>query len=238
MICDTSSDSPKVDFSSSDEIKDLKQTLYNLWKFYHKSIFFFIGATIGRVSFKKFYQLAKDYGIDEKDADSFLALQLKHYDYKNLRDSDSCFSDADVQKALGSLKSHTEDVKYLPFICRLKSLKKFFHTPKYITPLGELFLYAAFKYHTTIGISVPESFAREHFKEKLNISDDHFDKQVFELFQVKTYDRDGERHLDLSDLAELEQIIYDEHYKPPMSDEERAFFLDSLNKYPNLIKFL
>lgn len=222
---------------TNDETTELKQTLYNLWKFYHLDVFFFVGAVVGRVSFKKFYELVDEYKLGKKNADAFFYLQLKRFDFEKLSNSDSCFSDDDVKKAIACLQRHTDDVKYLPFITRLKSLKKFFHTPQYVTPLGEMFVNAALKYHATIGISVSESFARDYFTKNFKITDADFDFQVFELFQAKTYDLNGERRIDLCDLAELEQIIYEEHYKPPMSDEERAFFLESIKKYPNLTCF-
>ena len=45
----------------ADIFKRLKKTLFSLFQFYHDAEFFFIGSAVGRITFKKFFQLIDEY---------------------------------------------------------------------------------------------------------------------------------------------------------------------------------
>ena len=204
---------PPIDNSEVDEIKILKKTLFKLWKLFKRDDFFFVGVVVGRHSYQKLYQLADEYNLGKDAADSFLALQLKRYDYKFLRDSVATFTDKEVNLALRYLKRFTAELKFIPAVLKLKSLRKFFADPPFhLYPLAALFVAHALKIDTSKSATfATESSARQYFNLYYDISDDDFDFQVFNLMEIKPREENGTRWLPLYDLAELETIICDEH---------------------------
>lgn len=207
--------------ASVEQFVPLKKTLFKLWKHFAENDFFFIGAVVGRVSYKKFYQLADEYNLGQNAADNFLALQLKRYDFIDLRNSDSHFSDKEVVFALRYLKRLTANLKFIPAVLKLKSLRKFFADPPFLLyPLAALFVAHALKIDTSkVATYLTDSSARQYFDYYYDISGADFDFQVFDLMEIKAREIDGTQWLPLLDLAELESIICDEH-SPKNSPED------------------
>lgn len=215
---------------TTDDTAKLKKLLYKLWLDYGDSHFFFIGAVVGRITYRKFYLLADEYNLGKDAVDSFLALQLKRLDYKNLRDSDEHFTDVDVDKAINSLKRLTSTIKYIPIVFKLKSMPKYESLQKYfadtskpLPPLSNLFISQKLTYGLKNCPAITETWTRNYFEENFKIVDGDFDKQVFELMEVRVTEKDGKRYLDLGDLAELEEVIYEEYMPPPKCTKNEFF---------------
>lgn len=209
--------------NDAEEIKKLKKILFRMWKNYKESYFFYIGAVIGRVTYRRFYELVEQYKFNRDDADSFIALQLKHYDYKNLRDSDNTFNDADVDKALDSLKRHTVGVQFIPLILKFKSLQKYFATlPESLPPLCAAYVSEMEKrnFNLNARVGVSENWVRDYFEKNLRTNAKDFDYQFFEILNGEVFSVNGKCYLDLCEVAQLEEIIYNEHATPSATWEQ------------------
>lgn len=214
---DNVSEPPRV-YSSDSEILNLKKTLLWLYKRFDENYFFMIGAVVGRVSFKRFYELAAQYNIPQNSADNFIFFQLRRYNFDSLRNSDESFSDNDFKLAIDCLRRHTDHIKFVPYIHKFKSLKKFFPVePDFITPLGMFYIRTVQQYSFKDEFYVPHNWARDYFEQVWKWDDyEYFDIQCA-LFGVRTRDtKDGKKQLNLCDLACLDELIYNE-YKPQIS---------------------
>lgn len=216
----------------NDPFARLKKTLFSLFLHYRDPQFFFIGAAIGRVTFRKFFQLVDEYHIDRNEALEFLALQLKIWNCRQLTDSDERLKHEDAFHALEFLKSYSEGPRLLAFIATLQKknddLKKWFAPlPDEVPRLTFYFAAELLQHGLKNFVFVPKTWARNYFSEHHGMTDDGFNNLVCTYAQLYTDSSNDTYLFDLCELAEFEQILLDET-KTPASSEQREQFIKSL----------
>lgn len=210
----------------------LKKTLFNLYLHYKDSDFFFVGAVVGRVTFRRFFQLVDDYGLNRNDANAFLALQLKHDDYKKLPYSDDAFSHIDAAHAIDFLKRHTTGPQFLAFIVTLHKkndeLKKFFAPlPDKVPILTFYFASRLLKCGLKKSFFIRDYLAKDYFRNFYHMSDDYFDNVVCSYAQPYNIKSRVGLWFNLCELAEFEQLFIEEKFSST-TDEQKLQFVNSL----------
>ena len=192
------------------DLMPLKKVLLGFWKFFHNDEFFFIGATIGKRTYREFCNYVTQYNLEGRELDSFIALNLKK-DFRSLN-LDESTGDKEISLALYHLKSMTDSIKFYPFINKIDpKLKKYFadipeELPYFATVLWYLKLYKGL----TATKTIQEDFVIDHFERFYRIKPNFFRESAYNIFNIKRNKIDGKIFIDLESLVEWEEIVYGE----------------------------
>ena len=232
----------KVDVT---DLMPLKKVLFKFWKHFRDDDFFFIGATIGKHTYREFCDYVAQYNLKSWNLDAFVALNLKK-DLCSINLDESTGA-KEIALALYHLKSMTDSIKFYPFINRIEpNLKKYFaDIPPKLPYLAAVLWYVKLYKGLTATKYLPEDFVIGYFKRFFNMSPDFFRENAYIFFDVERLEVDGEISVNLESLVEFEEVIYQET-RPSSSFEDSIIALkvngsnidDFLSNLPGFTKKL